>query len=122
MAKKNFETINTGSRVISALEKSTAQAGRQATAPIQEQEERRARGNTQGRKGCKKDRYNLGVTTENRKYIEVMSGLRGQSMSNFINDVIEQHRLDNLETYEQATQLAERLKHGKTKNTRGARG
>lgn len=111
MAKKNFETINTGSRVISTLEKATAKAGRQSTAPIQEQEERRAKGNTQGRKGCQKyaDRYNLGVTSENRRYIEIMSGLRGESMTDFINFVIAEHRKEHGDTYEQAKKLISKM-------------
>lgn len=109
MAKKNFETINTGSRVISSLEKSTAGAGKQATAPIQEQEERKAQRRTQGRKGCRVGRYNIGFTTDNRDYIAVMSRLRGESMTDFINFVIAEHRKEHGDTYEQAKKLVKKM-------------
>lgn len=105
MAKKDFNSINTGSRVSSTLEKATSNKGRQSTATKDEQEERKAQRRTQGRKGCKLDRFNIGVTTDNRDYIKIMSKLRGENMTDFINYVIAEHRNEHGDTYEQAKKL-----------------
>lgn len=105
MAKKDFNSINTGSRVSSTLEKATSNKGRQSTATKDEQEERAAQGRTQGRKGCRVGRYNIGFTTDNRDYIAIMSRLRGETMTDFINYVIAEHRNEHGDTYEQAKKL-----------------
>lgn len=57
---------------------------------------------TQGRKGMKAARINMAFTPENYDYIRVMGGMRGESMTNFVNYVIEEHRRLYGEKYEQA--------------------
>lgn len=109
MAKKDFDKINTSSRVFSNLEQSTSGRGKQSTASQAEQEERKRAHRTQGRKGCKLDRFNMGFTPENREFIKIMAKLKGQTMTDFVNDVIEQYRNENNDVYEQARELIGKL-------------
>lgn len=73
------------------------------------QEEQQAQGalNTQGRKGMKAARINMAFTPENYDFIRVMSGIRGESMTNFVNYVIEESRRTNGTKYEQAKAITE---------------
>lgn len=57
---------------------------------------------TQGRKGMKAARINMAFTPDNYDYIRVMGGMRGESMTNFVNYVIEEHRRLHGEKYAQA--------------------
>lgn len=88
-----------------AEEQNGKKCGRQSTASKKEQEERAAEGRTQGRKGCRVGRFNIGFITDNRDYIEVMSRVRGESMTDFINYVITEHRKEHGEAYEQAKEI-----------------
>lgn len=91
-----------------AEEQNGKKCGRQSTASKKEQEERAAEGRTQGRKGCRIGRFNIGFITDNRDYIEVMSRVRGESMTDFINYVITEHRKEHGEAYEQAKEIIKR--------------
>ena len=84
--------------------------GRQSTASEKEQEERAAQGRTQGRKGCRVGRFNIGFTTDNREYIAVMSRVRGEDMTKFINYVIAEHRKEHGDAYEQAKEIIRNVK------------
>lgn len=72
--------------------------------PQQEQQAQDAL-NTQGRKGLKAARINMAFTPENYDYIRVMSGMRGNSMTDFVNYVIAEHRREHGEKYEQAKEI-----------------
>lgn len=43
---------------------------------------------TSGRKGCRAPRINLACTPETIEYIRTMSRLKGQTISQFVNDLI----------------------------------
>ena len=60
---------------------------------------------TQGKEGLKLPRINLAFTPSNIDYIRVMAGIRGESMTKFVNRVIEQHREENGEKYKAAKAL-----------------
>lgn len=68
----------------------------------QEEQQAQTALNTQGRKGMKAPRINMAFTPENYDYIRVMSGIRGESMTNFVNYVIEESMRLHGEKYEQA--------------------
>lgn len=61
---------------------------------------------TQGRKGERLLRINLGFTPEVYQYIRVMATLRGESFTGFVNRVMEQSMTDNRDLYGKAQELA----------------
>ena len=65
---------------------------------------------TAGRKGLKLKRINMAFTPANYEYIVCMSRVRGQNLTQFINDVIAKSREDNAEIYEQAMRFRAKLK------------
>ena len=77
------------------LSRATGGRGRQTDAPPDEKEIREATGKTRGRKGCKLPRVNLALWTENHDYVETMSNMYGQSMTDFINGIVKEHRERN---------------------------
>lgn len=52
-------------------------------------------GSTQGKKGQKLPRINLGFSTENHNYLKFESRRRGLTITAFINLIIEEHRRKN---------------------------
>lgn len=65
---------------------------------------------TSGRKGVKLQRINLACTPENYEFIQIMSKVRGQKLSEFINDIITTAREKNADIYRQAIAFREALK------------
>ena len=65
--------------------------------------------NTQGRKGMKLDRMNMAFSPANYDYIRVMSAIRGQSMTQFVNDIIMEDRQKNGKVYRMAKELAQEI-------------
>ena len=61
---------------------------------------------TAGRKGLKLPRINLAFTPELYKYIRVMSKIRGESMTEFVNAIVADSMKNNAETYEKAKEFA----------------
>lgn len=57
---------------------------------------------TQGRKGMKLPRINLAFTPSNLDYIRVMAGIRGESMTKFVNRVLEADMEANGDKYRAA--------------------
>ncbi len=53
-------------------------------------------GSTQGKKGQKLPRINLGFSTENHDYLKTESRKRGLTISAFINEIILEHRNNNI--------------------------
>lgn len=111
MAKKDFSTINTGrnTNLLGSIEQATTQRGQQHTASPEEQEQRAAAMKTQGRKGCKAARLNVAFSTANYEYIQIMSRIRGQSLTAFINTIIEKSREENAELYNAAKAIKDKM-------------
>ena len=111
MAKKDFSAINAdySSALLSSLEQATARKGQQSSASPEEQAERAADLKTQGRKGCKAVRINMAFTPENYEYIQTMSRLRGQSLTAFVNKLIDKHREQNADLYEQIKAIKDKM-------------
>lgn len=57
---------------------------------------------TQGKKGMKLPRINLAFTPSNLDYIRVMAGIRGESMTKFVNRVLEKDMEANGDKYRAA--------------------
>lgn len=106
---KDFSGINTG-RVYESIDQATSKRQQQAAASPEEAAQRKASMKTQGRKGCKGDRINMILTPENYDFIRVMSRLKGQTHTEFVNSVLEKCRLENPEVYQEAKNIIERAK------------
>lgn len=92
------ETATT-SKVFEAIETATSKRGQQGTASPEEQAERAARRQTQGRKGCKLPgkRLNLLLTPENHDFISLMARATGKNMTDYVNYIIEAYRNEHPE-------------------------
>ncbi len=107
-AKKDFTSVNTD-RVIAGLEQATSTKGQQPTITPQEAAERAAEMRTQGRAGAKMPRINMAFTPENHQFIKIMSTIRGESMTQFANLVIDRYREEHPEIYEDAKRIIDRM-------------
>lgn len=65
---------------------------------------------TSGRKGLKLPRINLAFTPENHKYISVMSKMRGESITQFVNMLIDKNRELNSDLYDRALEIMDEMK------------
>ena len=116
MAKKKlFENIETES-VYDAIAEATAEPIKEKPAPLprrSRQEEpteveiaaAREQGKTQGRKGVKAVRINMAFAPDVHEYISIMSRARGQSITNFTNEVFRNSKQQNLELFEKAKEF-----------------
>lgn len=57
---------------------------------------------TSGLKGVKLPRINLAFTPANYEFIKIMAQVRGQNLTEFVNDVLQQARDNNADLYQQA--------------------
>ena len=62
---------------------------------------------TRGRKGVKMPRINMAFTPSNLDFIRVMAAIRGQTMTQFVNALVERERTTRGEEYERAKQLVD---------------
>ncbi len=62
----------------------------------------REQGRTRGRKGVKALRINVAFTPANHEYLTIMSRVRGESLTDFLNYIISQSLVDHREIYEKA--------------------
>lgn len=57
---------------------------------------------TSGKKGVKLPRINLAFTPANYEFIKVMAQVRGQNLTEFVNDILREARENHADIYEQA--------------------
>lgn len=62
-------------------------------------------GSTQGKKGKRSPRINMAFSQENLDYLRVMASLGGESMTTYVNRLIEADREKHKSTYHQAKLL-----------------
>lgn len=65
---------------------------------------------TQGKKGMKTNRINMGFSPENYEYLRVMSGIRSMTITKFVNFIIEEDRKQNADLYIKARDLKNSIK------------
>jgi hypothetical protein len=97
MAKDFKKATQTMTTALDALLPDTAQQEQEALEALQ----------TQGKKGMKLPRINLAFSPSNLDYIRVMSGIRGESMTQFVNYVIAKDREAHGDKYQAAKALME---------------
>lgn len=128
MAKKDFSKVNTGS-VYGTIAEATAEPEQEAAEVIQEaaaQEKPKKRKerktyteqeiaeiqksmNTSGRKGAGLPRINLAFTPEVYTYIKIMSRVRGENLTQFVNYVLQQYKEEHKDVYEKAIEFKNSL-------------
>lgn len=64
---------------------------------------------TQGKKGMKKDRMNMGFSPENYEYMRVMAGIHKMTITKYVNHIIEEDRKRNADLYIKARDLMKNL-------------
>ena len=104
--KKNFTQANTNS-VYDTIADATAAPEQRMTARDREYtdeeiREYREAGKTRGRKNVKAIRINMAFSPTVHEYITIMARVRGQSITEFTNDVFEHSMKENAGLYEQA--------------------
>lgn len=102
MAKKSFKDTanNNMDKFFTGAEK---------TPEVQEVQERQEAQQTQGKKGAKMQRINMAFTPSNIDFIRVMAKIKGQTMTQFVNEILDNQRQEVGEVYEQAKKLVDSL-------------
>jgi hypothetical protein len=72
-------------------------------------EQAREQSKTQGRKGCKAHRFNMAFSPKAYEFITCMARVRGETITSFVNGLIEKTIDDNEETYRQALKFRDSL-------------
>lgn len=106
MAKKDFSQVN------DVIAQATTEQGKRK--PRKEYTEQEAAEiaetmHTTGRKGVKLPRINLAFSPSNYKYIEIMSRVRGENLTQFVNKIIQEHREQHGDIYEKAQEFIDSL-------------
>lgn len=65
---------------------------------------------TQGRKGAKQPRINMAFSSANLDYLRIMAGLNGQSITHYVNRMVERERERNTPAFEAAKKLIQEEK------------
>ena len=122
MAKKDFSTMNTD-RVYNTIAAATAEP-EQETAQEQETKTKRKERRTytdqeaaeilqsmktSGRKGIKLPRINLAFAPDIYEYVQIMSRVRGESMTDFVNIALRQHMTEHRDLYDKAIEFRNSL-------------
>ena len=119
MAKKDFSKVNTG-RVYDAITEATAEPAQEVQETqgtrkprkeytAQEAQEFLATGKTSGHKGVKLPRINLAFNQPVYDYVQTMSRVRGENMTEFVNLVLQQHMEEHKDVYARAIEFKNSL-------------
>ena len=122
MAKKDFSQVDTG-RVYDMIAEATAepeqetqeaQQKKPAYKPrkmysAQEAQEFKEQMKTSGHKGVKLPRINLAFAPDVYEYIQVMSRVRGDNLTAFVNLALRQHMKEHGDLYEKAKEFRDAL-------------
>ncbi len=106
MAQKDFSQIN------NVIAQATVEQGKRKPRKeytAQEAQEIAETMRTTGKKGVKLPRINLAFSPSNYKYIEIMSRVRGQNLTEFVNKIIAEHREQHGDIYEKAQEFIDSL-------------
>lgn len=76
---------------------------------VQEVHDRQEALATQGKRGAKAQRINMAFTPSNIDYIRIMAKLNGQTMTQYVNSIIDKEREAAGEVYQKAKELIDSL-------------
>lgn len=110
--KKNFENIDTRNtrtpgKVAEAMSQATSKYGQQPAAGEEEARQRRQKMQTQGRKGVKLHRINMGFSDDNYEFLSIISKQKGLTMTRFLNCIVDEYRANHGATEEVLAQIKE---------------
>lgn len=120
MAKlKDFSTANT-ERMYNTIENATAEPEQEAQEVKQERRPRKEYSaqerldflqemRTAGRKGIKLPRINLAFAPDVYEYVQIMSRVRGESLTAFVNIALRQHMEEHRDLYDKAIEFRQSL-------------
>ena len=116
--KKDFSGIKTGkvTTVSQAIDQATGKKGQQTEATAEEQAARIAAMQTQGRKGCKLTRINMGFTDTNYDFLTIVSRATGHTLTQTCNAILKAYQDDHPELMEQTRQFVETVSGGALKS------
>lgn len=117
MAKKKFDDLDTSNLFAEQIEDAVAETipepiPRQSrdTLPTAEVvRQAQEQGKTQGRKGCKAHRFNMAFSPKAYDFITTMARVRGETITGFVNYLIEKAIDDNQEVYQKALEFRDSL-------------
>lgn len=117
MAKKNFDELNTSNvfseqiqeAVSDTIPEQIPRQKRDEMPAAEIVEQAREQGKTQGRKGCKAHRFNMAFSPKAYDFITCMARVRGETITAFVNHLIEQTIDDNQEIYQKALEFRDSL-------------
>lgn len=75
----------------------------------QEKQQYMQQGKTTGRKGLKMPRINLAFAPDIYEYIQIMSRVTGQSMTDYVNTILRQYMEDHQDIYKKAVEFRNSL-------------
>jgi hypothetical protein len=106
MAKKDFTQVD------NVIAQATVEQGKRK--PRKEYTEQEAAEiaetmHTTGKKGVKLPRINLAFSPSNYEYIQIMSRVRGENLTQFINKIIAEHKEQHMDIYEKAQEFIDSL-------------
>jgi len=116
MAKKDFSNINTGNIYSDTIAQAT-----QETPAAQETRKERKTYNAQeaaeflrdmktaGHKGVKLPRINLAFSPDIYEYVKTMSKAAGMTYTEFINKILQDHKANHADVYQQALDIRKSL-------------
>ena len=115
--KKNFDELKNANTSFTLNEavKATKRTGSQTPATEEEAEARKALMQTRGRKGVHLPRINMAFTPENHEYIKTMALITGQTMTEFLNNIIAEYRVQYDENYGEIAKMRDKVKAMKKK-------
>ena len=94
--KKSFRDINPALQFISNTQEVQDVHDTQEVQQVQR---------TQGKKGQKLPRINMAFQTSNLEYLQLISRIEGKSITEYVNNLVEQDRQKNSERMEAAKQI-----------------
>jgi hypothetical protein len=107
MAKDYLDNIDT-KRVIDTISEATQDPGEKKAGVFYTEAEKLAFKNefrTSGRRCVKLPRINMAFTQENYDYINIMSRVRGETLTQFVNFIISKNRELNADLFDRAIEL-----------------
>ena len=112
MNKKKYNESNApgASELYNELVRATRGTGKQTPATEEEAEARKALRQTRGRKGVHLPRINMAFSPVNHDFIKTMALITGQTMADYVNNLIESYRNEYAEEYDSIISLREQFK------------
>lgn len=122
MGEKDFSGIDAG-RMYNAIHEATAEPAQEAQEvqetkrqykprreyTEQEKQQYMQQGKTTGRKGLKMPRINLAFAPDIYEYIQIMSRVTGQSMTDYVNTILRQYMEEHQDIYKKAVEFRNSL-------------